>query len=355
MKPLCVAVIGATGAVGQEMLSILEKRPWPIREIRLFSSRRSLGKTVRFRGKKIRVGVLGPGSFEGADVALFDAPGPVSKQFAHQAAREGAFVVDHSSVYRMEKGVPLVVPEVNGDVVTSRTRLATGPNCVAIPLAVALAPIARAAGLKRIVVSTYQAVSGAGAAAVRALHAEARDVLAGKPARATVFTHPMAFNCVAHETFEEEGYTDEEWKIVGEIRKILGLPRLAVSVAAVRVPVVRGHSMAVFIETKRPLSAVAARKLLARAPGVALADDPSRRHYPTPLMAAGKDAVYVGRIRRDIGVRNGIALWLSGDNLRKGAALNAIQIAEEFFRRGLSAKREARSDQRGASRRTLRA
>lgn len=353
MKPLCVAVVGATGAVGQEMLSILERRPWPIREIRLFSSVRSLGKKVRFRGRKVPVRVLGPGAFVGADVALFDAPGSVSKQFAHQAVREGAFVVDHSSVYRMEKGVPLVVPEVNGSLVTPRTRLATGPNCVAIPLTVALAPLARAAGLRRIVVSTYQAVSGAGAAAARALYAEARDRVAGKPPRATVFTHPMAFNCVAHETFEDEGYTDEEWKIVGETRKILGLPRLPISVAAVRVPVVRGHSMSVFVETRKPLSAAAARKLLARAPGVILEDDPSRRRYPTPLLAAGKDAVYVGRVRRDIGIRNGLAFWLSCDNLRKGAALNAIQIAEEFFR-GLSARREARSDQRGASRRTLR-
>lgn len=332
MKPLCVAVIGATGAVGQEMLSILEKRPWPIREMRLFASGRSKGKTIRFRGKKIKVGILGPGSFVGADVALFDAPGEVSRRFAKQAAREGAFVVDHSSVYRMEKGVPLVVPEVNGNLVTPKTRLATGPNCVAIPLAVAIAPIARAAGLARIVVSTYQAVSGAGAAATRGLLAEAREVLAGKPARAKIFTHPMAFNCVAHETFELEGYTDEEWKIVGEIRKILGIARLPVSVTAMRIPVVRGHSMAVFVETKRPLSADAARRLLARAPGVVLADDPSRRHYPTPLMAAGRDAVYVGRVRRDIGVRNGIALWLSCDNLRKGAALNAIQIAEAAFR-----------------------
>ncbi len=310
------------------MLSILEKRPWPVREIRLFASRRSAGKTVRFRGRNVHVAVLKPGSFVGVDVALFDAPGDVSRRFVSQAVREGAFVVDHSSIYRMEKGIPLVVPEVNGHLVTPRTKLAAGPNCVAIPLAVALAPLARAAGLAHVTVATYQAISGAGVAAARALYAEARGVLAGRPPRSTVFSHPIAFNCVAHETFEKEGYTDEEWKIVGEIRKILGLSQLPVSVAAVRIPVLRGHSMAVFVETKKPLSTGTARKLLARAPSVVLADDPKRRHYPTPLMAAGKDAVYVGRVRRDIGVKNGIVLWLSCDNLRKGAALNAVQIAE---------------------------
>lgn len=327
---LSVAIVGATGAVGREMLAILEKRPWRIRELRLFASPRSHGRRLSFRGRRVPVGLLGRGAFAGVDVALFDASTDVSRRYVPQALVEGARVVDNSSAYRLDRKVPLVVPEVNGALARG-ARLVAGPNCTTIPLVMTLAPLARAYGLARVVVATYQAVSGAGSAAARALTAETRARLSGRPPRATVFSQPMAFNCVAHETFAEGGYTDEEWKMIRETRRLLDLPRLPIVATAVRVPVYRGHSEAVFVTTHRRVTPAAARAVLARMPGVRVEDDPAQRRYPTPLSADGQDAVLVGRLREDPSTRHGLALWLSCDNLRKGAALNAVQIAETML------------------------
>jgi len=327
--PLSVAVLGATGAVGETFIRLLEERDYPVREIRFLASVRSAGRGVRFRGKEHPVASVSREAFRGVDLVLSSTPTATSLEWAPIAAAEGAVVIDNSSAWRMDPEVPLVVPEVNpGAVLRAPKRIIANPNCSTIQLVVALAPLHRAAGLVRVVVATYQASSGKGARALAQLDAETRAAGGGTP-----FPKPephagrLLGNVLAHDWKPGEGgYSEEEEKIARETRKILGLPELRVSVTTARVPVRVGHSEAVFVELERELSPDAARAVLAAAPGVILMDN------PTPLAAVGKDEVFVGRIRRDAGVPHGLALWVVADNLRKGAATNALQIAELLAR-----------------------
>ncbi|MBI3330810.1 MAG: aspartate-semialdehyde dehydrogenase [Candidatus Omnitrophica bacterium] len=341
-KRLNVAVVGATGAVGSEMLRVLAQRRFPVHRIRLLASERSAGRRVPFNGTAHTVEGLRGRAFEGIDVALFSAGARRSLEFAPEAVRRGAVVVDNSSAFRMAPNVPLVVPEVNPQALRRHQGLIANPNCSTIIMLVPLAPLHRAARLRRIVVATYQSVSGAGAKAMGQLYEESRRALRRlRVTRNTLRADPaldrsagplpgqIAFNVIPQvDVFLENRSTREEMKMVNETRKILGAPGLAVSATCVRVPVFIAHSEAVWIETERPLSAARAASLLRRAPGVRLVDDPGRGAYPLPIQAAGQDDVLVGRIRRDESVERGLALWVSGDNLRKGAATNAVQIAE---------------------------
>jgi len=335
-----VAVVGATGAVGREMLRVLEQRSFPTARLVPLASSRSAGQTVCCAGCDLLVRELTPQSFEGVQVALFSAGGSVSKEYAPIAAAAGAWVVDNTSAFRMEPDVPLVVPEVNpqaleGDLL--RRRIIANPNCSTIQMVVALEPIRRAAGLRRIVVSTYQAVGGAGMKAMEELRLQAQAFARGEPLPAPrVFPHPILFDCLPHiGSFTESGYSVEEEKMVNETRKIFGEPDLRVSATTVRVPVMVGHSEAVNVELERPLSAKEARRLLAGAAGVEVVDEPAAARYPLARDCAGTDPVYVGRIREDPSVPHGLDLWVVSDNLRKGAALNAVQIAELLAARGL--------------------
>jgi aspartate-semialdehyde dehydrogenase len=350
-KGLNVAVVGATGAVGTEMLRVLQQRRFPVKSVRLLASSRSAGRRVPFNGSSRRVERLSGRSFEGMDVALFSAGAPRSLEFAPEAVRRGAVVVDNSSAFRMTADVPLVVPEVNPDALRSHRGLIANPNCSTIIMLVALAPLHRYAKLTRICVATYQSVSGAGAKAVAQLVDETRRGLrrvqasrSGLRTDARLTGAPagplpaqIAFNLIPQvDVFLDNRYTKEEMKMVHETRKILDAPDLPVSATCVRVPVFQAHSEAVWIETERPLGMDRARALLAAAPGVTLLDEPRAGKYPQPVHAAGQDNVLVGRIRKDETVPQGLALWVSGDNLRKGAATNAVQIAELVMRCGRS-------------------
>ncbi|MBI3324259.1 MAG: aspartate-semialdehyde dehydrogenase [Candidatus Omnitrophica bacterium] len=342
-----VAIVGATGAVGTEMLRVLCERKFPVKGLRLLASKRSAGKRLAFNGARHAVETLTARSLDGVDVALFSAGAARSLEFGPEAVRRGALVVDNSSAFRMTDGVPLVVPEVNPHALRAHRGLVANPNCSTIVMLVALKPLHDAARIKRIIVATYQSVSGAGARAIWQLLTEAEAVvkrLKTKDARlhlerfsraivprssARVLPAQIAFNLVPQvDVFLDNGSTKEEMKMVQETRKILEAPRMPVSATCVRVPVFMAHSEAVWIETERPLSVGAARRLLAKAPGVRLVDEARASRYPMPLDAAGQDEVLVGRIRKDESVANGLALWISGDNLRKGAATNAVQIAE---------------------------
>ncbi|MDR1649340.1 MAG: aspartate-semialdehyde dehydrogenase [Synergistaceae bacterium] len=335
-----VAVFGATGAVGVEMIKVLEELAFPVKSLRLLASRG--GRTARWRGGDLPVEAVGPASFEGIDIALFVVEGDVSREWAPIAVKSGAIVIDNSSAFRMDPDVPLVVPEINADDIFENGkgkphRLIANPNCSTIIALVALAPLHRAAGLKRLVASTYQAVSGAGKAGLDELEQQVRDYAQGngngngKKLVVSAFQYQIAFNLIPHiDTFGEDDYTKEELKMRNESRKILHAPDLLVSCTCVRVPVMRSHSEALTIETERPLSPDEAREILAAAPGVKLLDSPAERKYPMPLYAADQDLVHVGRIRRDQSLepgRHGLVLWVSGDQIRKGAATNAIQIA----------------------------
>ncbi len=344
-KSVNVAVVGATGAVGAEMLRVLHERRFPVKGIRLLASSRSAGRRVPFNGSTHAVEELTPRAFNGIDVALFSAGAGRSLEFAPEAVKRGAVVVDNSSAFRMHADVPLVIPEVNPQALSRHQGLIANPNCSTIILLVALAPLHRAVGIKRIVVATYQSVSGAGAKAIAQLYEETKRALRQiRISRSTLRVQPklarsagplprqIAFNAIPQvDVFLDNRYTKEEMKLANETRKILEAPRIAVSATCVRVPVYLAHSEAVWIETERPLSVEKARALLRRAPGVTLVDDPSRGVYPTPIDAGGQDRVLVGRIRTDDSVAHGLALWVSGDNLRKGAATNAVQIAELLF------------------------
>lgn len=326
-----VAVVGATGAVGEEMIRVLEQRAFPVARLVPLASERSLGDAVAFHDEEVAVQVLGPDSFQDVQIALFSAGTEVSLEFCPLAAKAGALVVDNSAAFRMEPDVPLVVPEVNAVACADwrRRGIIANPNCSTIQLCVALHPIQQAAGLERVIVATYQSVSGAGRAAMEALETETRALFGGEETTPTVFPHPIAFNCIPHiDRFLENGYTREEWKVIEETRKIVSLPQLPVTATAVRVPVFVGHSEAVHCSTTRPITAAAVRALLRESPGVVVVDDPAAMSYPLARTAAGQDAVFVGRIREDVGLPNGIALWVVSDNLRKGAALNAVEIAE---------------------------
>ncbi len=325
-----VAIAGATGAVGAEFLKLLEERPFPLASLKLLASARSAGRRVRFRGEELPVEELTAGSFAGVDIAFFSAGGSVSKKFAPAAAEAGAVVVDNSSAFRMDPAVPLVVPEVNGDDALGQRGIVANPNCSTIILLMALAPLHRLSPVRRVVVSTYQAASGAGASAMRELEQQSRALLAGEPVTREVFPHQIAFNLFSHNSaIDETGYNEEERKMVHETRKILHEPDLAVTATCVRVPVLRAHSESVNVEFagERP-SQGAVRSALDAFPGVTVVDEREKNRFPMPLDASGRDDVLVGRIREDLSHPRAVDLFVSGDQILKGAALNGFQIAQ---------------------------
>lgn len=331
-KQYVVAVVGATGAVGNEMIAILEQRNFPAEKLRLFASERSIGKALDFHGKPISIELLAEDVFEGIDIALFSAGGDRSRQFAPAAAKAGCVVIDNSSAFRMDPQVPLVVPEVNPMDIMSHRGIIANPNCSTIQMVVVLKPIHDAATIKRVVVTTFQSVSGTGKKAMDELMQQTTDLLNSKKTNPVVYPHQIAFNCLPHiDQFLDGGYTKEEIKMVNETKKILGDDSVKVTATTVRVPVFRSHAEAINIETKKKLSADDARAVLSAAPGIIVFDDPEKNIYPLPTLSDGKDEVYVGRIRVDDTIENGLNLWIAADNLRKGAALNAVQIAETLI------------------------
>jgi aspartate-semialdehyde dehydrogenase len=335
-KQWTVAVVGATGMVGQEMLKVLEQRQFPVGKLVPMASERSAGKKLPFAGSDHEVVALSAEAFEGVDIALFSAGGSLSKEWAPVAADKGAIVVDNSSAWRMDPECPLVVPEVNLAAAKHRPKgIIANPNCSTIQMVVALAPIHQAARIQRIIVSTYQAISGAGAEDVRSYEAQAKALAEGKPAPNGSLPGQLAGNLLMNwKPDAETGYQEEELKMVNETRKIFADERMRISPTCVRVPVVVGHSESVTVETEKPLRAGDVRELLGEAPGIELVDDFASGVYPKPLDSAGRDPVYVGRIRNDIGNAGGIQMWVVADNLRKGAALNAVQIAEAVLGTG---------------------
>ncbi len=328
MKRYNVAVVGATGAVGQELLKILLERDFPVADLKLLATERSAGKKIEYKGRDYTVELTTPEAFDGVDIALF-AGGSASKDFAREAAKRGAVVVDNSSAFRMDPEVPLVVPEVNPEDVKLHKGIIANPNCSTIIMVVALKPIHDAARVKRVVVSTYQAVSGAGKEAIDELAKQVKLLSEGNQVVPEVFPYQIAYNLIPHiDVFSDLDYTKEEWKMVNETKKIMHDDSLQVTATTVRVPVFRSHSESVNIETERKLSAAEAREILARAPGVVVQDNPQMKEYPMPLYTSDKDEVFVGRIREDNSIPNGLNLWVVADQLRKGAATNAVQIAE---------------------------
>jgi len=329
MKKYNVAVVGATGAVGRECLKILKERDFPAKKLKLLASERSHGKVVDFNGENIKVEKAEPNSFEGIDIAIFSAGSKVSKQLAPEAVKRGAVVVDNSNAFRMDRNVPLVVPEVNPEEIENHNGIIANPNCSTIQMVVALKPIYDVVGIKRVVVSTYQAVSGTGLKAIEELKRQTIGYLNNRDIVKEVYPHQIAFNVLPHiDVFDEEGYTKEERKMINETKKILNDETIKVAPTTVRVPVITGHSESVNVETRKPISPQEVRELLDNAPGVVVMDEPESNTYPLPILAAGRNEVFVGRIRRDVSIENGIAMWIVADNLRKGAAFNAIQIAE---------------------------
>ena len=330
-----VAIVGATGAVGVELLHCLEQRRFPLSELKLFASARSAGKSLEFRGVSLPVRELNESSFDGVGIALFCAGGSISKRFAPAAVRSGAIVVDNSSAFRMDAGVPLVIPEINADAIDTHAGIIANPNCSAIMSITPLWPIYCTNKIRRLIISTYQAASGAGAAAMEELRDSTRAYLEGRSFEPKVFPHPYAFNVFSHDTKIDPmtGYNEEETKVRNETRKIFGDLDLAVAATCVRVPVLRAHCAAVNFECARPIAAAEVREILSHAPGVRLVDDAERNYFPMPVDASGGDEILVGRIRQDLSDPSGrsIALFAAGDQLRKGAALNAVQIAERLL------------------------
>ena len=335
-RPLTVAVVGATGLVGTAMVRLLAERRFPVAELRPLASRAG-GRMIDFDGRAWPVRVSEPDAFDDVDIALFSAGGEVSRVLAPEAARRGALVIDNSAQWRMEPGVPLVVPEVNAADAAAHEGIIANPNCSTMQLVPLLMALRDSAGLERVVVDTYQSVSGTGAEAVAELEAQIAAYAAGEPPTASVYPHPIAFNALPEiDVFRDDGYSKEEWKVIVESRKILHLPELRVSCTAVRVPVFVAHSEAVHVETSRPITPDAARAAFAAVPGVIVRDDPARHAYPLATEAAGSDDIFVGRVRQDPSVEGGrgLAFWVVSDNLRKGAATNAVQIAELVVREG---------------------
>jgi len=331
-----VAVVGATGAVGQEMLRVLAERAFPVRELVPLASERSAGSRVEFRGREVAVRELTEDSFGGVQVALFSAGGAVSERFCPAAVRAGAVCIDNTNAFRMAPEVPLVVPEVNPHAIRAHRGIIANPNCSTIQMVVALKPLHDAARIRRVVVSTYQSVSGAGQKAINELAGQARALMCGQEAEVRALPYRIAFNLIPQiDVFMENGYTKEEMKMVNETRKIMEDETILVSATCVRVPVFYAHSEAITIETERKLTPAEARELLAKAPGVKVVDDPAARRYPMPLEAQGQDLTLVGRVREDLSHPNGLALWIAADNIRKGAATNAVQIAEIVIRENL--------------------
>jgi aspartate-semialdehyde dehydrogenase len=324
-----VAVMGATGAVGEEMLKILEERNFPVDRLVLLASARSAGKTMKFRGRDIPVEELKEDSFKGIDIVLASAGGSISKKFAPFAVKAGAVVIDNTSAFRMDPAVPLVVPEINAADIKKHKGIIANPNCSTIIMLVPIYPIYKMNRIKRILVSTYQAASGAGAKAMKELEDQARDVLAGRPAKKEIFPHQIAFNLFSHNSaIKDEGYNEEEIKMIKETKKIFHDDKIRIAATTVRVPVFRAHSEAIYLELAKKPDLNRIRRALAKAPGVKIVDDPEKNTFPMPLEATGQDDVLVGRIRKDLSSANGVCLFVSGDQLRKGAALNAVQIAE---------------------------
>ncbi len=334
-----VAILGATGAVGRTMIKVLEERDFPIDQIKLLASPRSAGQELEYYGMKYKVEPVSPEAFEDVDIALFSAGGSTSKQWAPIAVEKGAVVVDNSSAWRMDENVPLVVPEVNPEDVKWHKGIIANPNCSTIQMVVALNPIHKAKKIKRIIVSTYQAVSGAGAKAIKDLEEETKARLEGKYYYPEALPAHIAFNVIPHiDVFQDNLYTKEEMKMVNETRKIMHAPDIKISATCARVPVFNGHSESVTVETEEPISVEEARKLLSEAPGVVVEDDPFNNVYPMPIEVDGKDDVFVGRIREDLAFDNGLSMWVVADNLRKGAATNAVQIAELLIKYDLIKK-----------------
>ncbi len=328
-----VAVVGATGAVGIEMIRTLEKRNFPVSRLTLLASARSAGKPLAFRGEDIPVAELTQDSFRGIDLALFSAGGSISKEFAPIAARGGCVVVDNSSAFRMDDAVPLVIPEVNPADVRRHQGIIANPNCTTAVTLMALYPLHRAFGCRRIFASSYQAVSGTGAKAIAELERQVDQIVRGQPVTREVYPHQIAFNVLPQvDVFLPSGYTKEEMKMQNEGRKIMHHPTFRASVTCVRVPVYRAHSVAVSAEFEKPVTVEAARAVLRQAPGLDVVDDPANQKYPMPLFTSGKDNCEVGRLRLDCALDNGLCFWVSGDQLLKGAALNAVQIAEELLK-----------------------
>jgi aspartate-semialdehyde dehydrogenase len=328
-----VAIVGATGAVGIEMIKTLEKRNFPVGKLTLLASARSAGKKLEFKGQDITVTELTKDSFAGVDIALFSAGGGISKEFAPIAAKAGCVVVDNSSAFRMDDSVPLVIPEINAADVKKHKGIIANPNCTTAITLMALYPLHQAFGVKRVFASSYQAVSGTGAQAIEELKRQVGQVVAGQPVTKEVYPHQIAFNVLPQvDSFLPSGYTKEEMKMENEGRKIMHHPAFRASVTCVRVPVYRSHSVAVSAEFEKPVTVEAARAVLKQAPGLDLVDEPENKKYPMPLFTSGKDNCEVGRIRMDCALDNGLAFWVSGDQLLKGAALNAVQIAEELLK-----------------------
>ena len=327
-----VAVVGATGAVGQTTLRLLEERKFPVRTLRAFASARSVGKSVTVAGEQVRIEALSEANLRGVEIALFSAGSAQSKEWAPVAVRAGAVVVDKSSAFRMDPAVPLVVPEINGDAARVHQGILACPNCTTIVTVMPLKPLHDVGRLRRVVATSYQAVSGAGVNGVAELRAQMLAWARGETPRAEFFPHPIAFNVIPHiDRFGEGGYTGEEWKLVHETRKILALPDLRIAPTTVRVPVFTAHSVAVNAETETPVSPARAREAFAAFPGLRVWDDPAEGRYPMPTLVEGQDDCFVGRIREDCSHPSALNFWVVGDQLRKGAALNGIQIAELLF------------------------
>jgi aspartate-semialdehyde dehydrogenase len=327
-----VAVVGATGAVGVEMIKTLERRKFPVRQLTLLASARSVGKTLTFRGEPVAVKELTRDAFAGIDLALFSAGGSISRDYAPAAVEAGCVVVDNSSAFRMDDQVPLVVPEVNGADVQRHRGIIANPNCTTAITLMGLYPLHAAFGVTRIFASSYQAVSGTGAKAIEELRRQVGQVVGGEPVTREVYPHQIAFNVLPHvDSFLPNGYTKEEMKMENEGRKIMHHPTFRASVTCVRVPVYRAHSVAVSAEFEKPVTVEAAREVLRQAPGLDLVDHPEKAQYPLPLLAAEKDNCQIGRLRMDCALDNGLCFWISGDQLLKGAALNAVQIAEALL------------------------
>ena len=326
-----VAIVGASGAVGQEFLRVLEEQNFPIDELSLFGSSRSAGTTYTFRGKEIKVKELKHNDdFRGIDIAFTSAGAGTSKEFAETITKHGAIMIDNSSAFRMDDDVPLVVPEVNGaDALCTPRNIIANPNCTTIQMVVALKPINDISKIKRVHVATYQAASGAGAQAMAELKQQYVDIAAEKEPKVEKFAYQLAYNVIPHiDVFQDNGYTKEEMKMFNETRKIMHEPEISVSAMCVRVPVLRAHSEAVWVETERPISVDEAREAFAKGEGLVVIDNPAEKEYPMPLFTSGKDPVYVGRIRKDLACECGLSFWVVGDQIKKGAALNAVKIAQ---------------------------
>lgn len=331
-----LALVGATGAVGQEMLKILEEREFPVGELLCLADPSEAGSRLKFRDQVLTVGIADAQAFKHSDLALFAVGTDISRALAPLAVENDCVVIDNSFAFRLDDSVPLVVPEVNAGALAAHRGIISNPNCSTIIMVVAINPIYQAAGIKRVVVSTYQAVSGAGKAGLEELDQQTRDYLDDREVTCRVFQHQIAFNLIPHiDEFVQDDYTREEMKMVWESRKVMGAPNLQVVPTAVRVPVFRSHSESINIETERPLSVDEARRILQSAPGIVVLDDPAAQSYPMPLYTSNRDEVFVGRLRRDISLDQGLAMWVAADQIRKGAATNAIQIAEMVVRQNL--------------------